>query len=33
MGSEIPCQFNQKRGLTICAKWDISQTKAERIMW
>jgi len=25
MGFEIPCQFNQKRSLTICAKWDASQ--------
>ena len=28
MGSEIPCQFNQKRGLTICAKWDTSQNQS-----
>jgi hypothetical protein len=27
MGSEIPCQFNQKRGPTICAKWDTSQNQ------
>jgi len=28
MGSEIRCQFNQMRGLTICAKWDTSQNQS-----
>jgi hypothetical protein len=32
MRSAIPCAFNQKSGLTICPKWDTSQTKAQRIM-
>jgi hypothetical protein len=27
MGPEIPCQFNQKRGLTICAKWNTAQNQ------
>ena len=25
MGPETPCQFNQKRSLTICAKWNTFQ--------
>jgi hypothetical protein len=28
MSSEIPCSFNQKRSLTICAKWDTSQNQS-----
>jgi hypothetical protein len=31
MYPEIPGQFSQKRGLTICAKGDNAQTKAEGI--
>ncbi len=29
MGSEFPCQFNQKSAVTICAKWDTSQNQPE----
>ena len=28
MGAEIPCQFNQKRGLTICAKGDNARNQS-----
>src|SRR5258708_2759658 len=28
MDSEIPCAFNQKRGLTICAKGDNAQNQS-----
>jgi len=29
MDPKIPCQFNQKKGLIICAKWNTPQSQGE----